>query len=59
MSEKFLNNGKPGRNAMKGWIRRRVIRLALVTTALLAAASGIAYATIPDECRRCSHLPPA
>ena len=34
----MLNDGKsqPGRNPMKGWIRRRVLRLALVTTALLA-----------------------
>jgi hypothetical protein len=34
---------------MKRWIRRRVLRLALVTTALLGLAGGIAYATIPDD----------
>jgi len=47
----MLSNHKPqpGRNAMRGWIRRRVLRLALVTTGLLAVAGGIAYATIPDS----------
>ena len=34
---------------MKGWIRRRVLRLAVVTPVLFAVAGGIAYATIPDS----------
>jgi hypothetical protein len=34
---------------MRSWIRRRVLRLALVTTALFTVAGGVAYATIPDS----------
>jgi hypothetical protein len=46
----MLTNGKSHRGGipMKGRLRRRVLRLALVTTALLGLAGGIAYATIPD-----------
>jgi hypothetical protein len=45
----MLNDRKPRRYPMKGWIRRRMLRLAVVTTGLLALGGGIAYATIPDS----------